>query len=195
MRAVHTSTLLLCLLALSACTSLLQKDTARAQNSVRIADGIDLQLQVPASNTTQLQKIDAQYRNKHHSLLMQVQTRNGVLDMAGMTMTGTRLFSLSFDGEQSSSWQSPLFTVPFDGTYVLADHQFATLPAAILQQALSRSARIEERDHANGEKVRLLLNRESRIVVEVRYRSGNRMRYCHHERGYCLDITILNAAQ
>lgn len=195
MRTANAFILLLCLLALSACTSLLQKDSARLQNTVRIADGIDLQLQVPAGNTTQLQKIDAQYRNEHHSLLMQVQTRNGVLDMAGMTMTGTRLFSLSFDGKQTRSWQSPLFTAPFDGTYVLADHQLATLPVAVLQQALPQSARIEERDNAHGERVRHLFNRESGIVVEVLYRSGNRMQYCHRERGYCLDITILNAAQ
>lgn len=175
------------LLVLAACTAI------QPQHHVRIADGIDLQLQAPGGDSTALQKIDATYREQRHALLMQVETHDGTLAMAGLTPTGTRLFSLSFDGENISSWQSPLFTAPFDGAYVLADYQLATLPVASLQRALPEAANLREETTANGERQRQLLDQHSTVVIEIRYQRDGSMQYCHRQRDYCLLITPLKA--
>jgi hypothetical protein len=178
---------LVAMLVLAACTAI------QPQNRVRIADNIDLQLQAPAGNSTVLQKIDATYRAQQHTLLMQVETHDGTLAMAGLTPTGTRLFSLSFDGATISSWQSPLFTAPFDGAYVLADYQLASLPVASLQRALPATASLREETTANGERQRQLLDHHSTVVVEIRYQRDGSVQYCHRQRDYCLLITPLNA--
>jgi hypothetical protein len=171
--------------AVTACTMI------RPQNLVRIARGVDMQLQAPANDGTVLQKVDAAYRGERHTLLMQVQTHNGVLDMAGLTPTGTRLFSLSFDGTTITSWKSPLFSAPFDGAYVLADYQLCALPVTSLQRALPGNLQIRENLKMNGDKTRLVLDSDSHVLIEVLYRKDGSLQYCHRERDYCLDITAL----
>ncbi len=177
--------IVLLLSVVTACTVI------RPQNLVRIARDIDMQLQTPANDGTVLQKVDATYRGERHTLIMQVQTHNGVLDMAGLTPTGTRLFSLSFDGTNITSWKSPLFNVPFDGAYVLADYQLSMLPVTRLQHALPGDLQIRENLNDKGDKTRLFLDQDSRVLIEVQYRKDGSLQYCHRERDYCLSITAL----
>lgn len=170
-------------LVLAACTAV---QPAPAAN---IANGIVMQLVLPASELAATQKITASYQASQHILIMQVEASPQRIAMAGLTPTGTRLFSLAFDGQTLDSWQSPLFRAPFDAAYVLADFELATLPLALLRQALPAGAALTDTVHG-ATRSRSLRNRAGATVIHIEY-EGNITRYCHRERGYCLLIETL----
>lgn len=153
--------------------------------SVTIANGITMTLLLPQKELSLLQKIQAHYRQQQYTLIMQTQATPQQITMAGLTPTGTRLFSLTFDGTAVSDWKSPLFTAPFDGRYVLADFSLATFSLAQLRTALPNNVTLEENNH-----VRLLKNAQNTVVVRIEYRQQT-TQYCHIERHYCLTIETL----
>lgn len=143
----------LLLLSINACQHL-PYDANR--NRITVGQGITLQLLLPKNRFTATQKITARYRNPQsdaapaqetqHTLLMQVQASPQNIVLAGLAPSGTRLFSLQFDGNKTEVWQSPLFslqqiaTTSFDARYALADFELTSFPQAQLQSALSRQA-------------------------------------------------------
>ena len=168
---------------LSACSAI------QPANRVQIANGITLQLLLPTQSATVTQKITATYKENTHVLIMQVQATPQQIIMAGLAPTGTRLFSLTFDGNTIESWKSPLFQAPFNGTYVLADYELAALDVAVLRSALPKQVALEETE-SDGIKTRLLKNTEGKTVIRMEY-ENNKTKYCHLERGYCLLIENL----
>lgn len=170
-------------LVLAACTG------ARPAPPVTIADGVVMQLLLPDSPLSLTQKITATYQNSQHILIMQIEATPQQVVMAGLTPTGTRLFSLSFDGRSIDSWQSPLFRAPFDGSYVLADFELATLDMAMLRQSLPADVTLAE-DMQGHTLTRRLHNQQGLEVIRIQY-EGSLTRYCHLERAYCLLIEPL----
>jgi hypothetical protein len=168
---------------LSACSAI------QPANRVQIANGITLQLLLPTQSATVTQKITATYKKDKHVLIMQVEATPQQIIMAGLAPTGTRLFSLMFDGTHIESWKSPLFQAPFDGTYVLADYELAALDVAVLRSALPKQVTLEETE-SDGIKTRLLKNTEGKTVIRMEYEK-NKTQYCHLEREYCLLIENL----
>ena len=196
------------LLLLALCLSLLACQHAPEPlpaNTVVIADDITLRLALPAQRFTATQKITARYRNpetaqktaqeSQHTLLMQVQASPHKIVMAGLAPSGTRLFSLTFDGNNFDTWQSPLFSLQqiaaqsFDARYALADFELTTFPQAQLQSALSRDAHITDSTQ-NGIRQRELRRSNGAVVIHIEYR-GAQTQYCHRERHYCLLIENL----
>jgi hypothetical protein len=174
---------LLLLLHLTGCTAVAPVST------VKIANGIDMQLLLPTKKLSETQKITARYRQDQHTLIMQVQASPQQVVMAGLTPTGTRLFSLSFDGKTVESWQSPLFTAPFDGSYILADFELATLDLTTLRSALPSDCTLT--DSTQGKtRERMLRNQQGVTVIRIEY-EDKKTRYCHLERDYCLQIETL----
>ena len=184
---VLCSAILLALL--SACSAIQQTPTMQPAQYVQIASGITLQLLLPAQSVSITQKITATYKANTHVLIMQVQATPQQVIMAGLTPTGTRLFSLIFDGNNIESWKSPLFQAPFDGAYVLADYELAALPVSALRKALPKEVTLEETE-SDGIKKRLLKNTEGETVITMEYEQ-NQLQYCHLERDYCLLIETL----
>lgn len=174
---------LLFIVLLAACT------TVQPVKKVKVANGIYMQLLLPQQNTSVTQKIRAQYQQQQYTLIMQVQTSPQAVVMAGLTPTGTRLFSMSFDGTTVESWKSPLFTAPFDGSYLLADFELATLDIAALRKALPPTVTLIETSSSNTRE-RQLRNAQCNIVIRIEYRD-TQTRYCHLERDYCLQIEAL----
>lgn len=170
-------------LYLTGCTAVAPTST------VKIANGMDMRLLLPAQTVSETQKITARYRQDQHTLIMQVQASPQQVVMAGLTPTGTRLFSLSFDGKTVESWQSPLFSAPFDGSYVLADFELATLDLAALRSALPADCQLADSTHGNTRE-RTLRNSRGDTVIRIEY-DGKQIRYCHLERDYCLQIDTL----
>jgi hypothetical protein len=164
--------------------------TVEPVKKVSIAKGIDMQLLLPAENISLTQKITARYKQDEHLLIMQVQASPQKIVMAGLAPTGTRLFSLSFDGKTVENWKSPLFTAPFDGSYVLADFELATLNVAALRSALPANVLLTETVRSPTTRERSVSNAQGKIVIRIEYQ-GTQTRYCHLERDYCLQIEEL----
>ena len=164
--------------------------TVEPVKKVSIANGIDMQLLLPTQAISVTQKITARYKKNEHLLIMQVQGSPEKIVMAGLTPTGTRLFSLSFDGRTVENWKSPLFTAPFDGSYVLADFELATFGVAILRSALPANVLLTETVQNSTTRERSVLDAAGKTVIHIEYR-GAQTRYCHLERDYCLQIEAL----
>jgi len=164
--------------------------TVEPVKKVSIATGVDMQLLLPTENISLTQKITARYKNDEHLLIMQVQASPQKIVMAGLAPTGTRLFSLSFDGKTVENWKSPLFIAPFDGSYVLADFELATLNIAALRGALPTNVLLTEITHSPTAHERNVSNAQGKIVIRIEY-LGAQTRYCHLERDYCLQIEAL----
>lgn len=164
--------------------------TVQPVKKVSIASGIDMQLLLPSKNISLTQKITARYKQDEHLLIMQVQASPQKIVMAGLAPTGTRLFSLSFDGQTVENWKSPLFTAPFDGSYVLADFELATLDIATLRSALPTNIQLTEVIKNPAARERSVLNTQGKTVIHIEYQ-GAQTRYCHLERDYCLQIEAL----
>jgi len=175
---------LLFILFLAGCT------TVQPVKKISIASGVDMQLLLPTKNISVTQKITARYKKDTHLLIMQVQASPHKIVMAGLAPTGTRLFSLSFDGKTVENWKSPLFTAPFDGSYVLADFELATLDVATLRSALPTNVLLTETVQSSTTRERSVLNAQGKLVIHIEYQ-GEQTRYCHLERDYCLQIETL----
>jgi hypothetical protein len=175
---------LMFIVILASCT------TIQPAKKVSIANGIDMQLLLPTKNISVTQKITARYKKDTHLLIMQVQASPQKIVMAGLAPTGTRLFSLSFDGKTVENWKSPLFTAPFDGSYVLADFELATLDVAALRSALPTNVLLTETVQSPTTRERSVLNAQGNVAIRIEY-LGEQTRYCHLERDYCLQIETL----
>ncbi len=147
-----------------------------------------LDLQLPPQHVALSQKMQARFRGQVLNLLLQIQNDANGLVIAGLSPTGTRLFTAQFDGSNITSWQSPLFEAPFEARFLLADFLIAELDVQHVQRLLSADNLVE--DVQQPPRVRTLYNRNSKAVVEVRY-GDKKTIYCHRERGYCLDIETL----
>lgn len=192
----------LLLLTITACQHL--PDNA-ARNRIAIAKGITLQLLLPEKSFTATQKITARYRNPQngaspaqetqHTLLMQVQASPQKIVLAGLAPSGTRLFSLQFDGNTTEVWQSPLFSLQqissktFDARYALADFELTVFEHNVLQRALSTNALLID-TVKNGMRLRELQRRNGEVLIHIEYRA-TQTEYCHRERHYCLLIENL----
>jgi hypothetical protein len=174
-------------------------------NMIAIADGITLQLTLPEKNFTATQKITARYRNPQrdssstqetqNTLLMQVQASPQNIVLAGLAPSGTRLFSLQFDGNTTEVWKSPLFSLQqinsntFDARYALADFELTAFEHNALQRALSPDALLID-TVKNGVRKRELQRRNGETIIHIEYRA-TQTEYCHRERHYCLLIENL----
>jgi hypothetical protein len=161
---------------------------------VHIADDVDFQLLSAESSFSLSQKVTAHIRGERHMMIMQAQADTSRLALAGMSPTGTRLFSLSFDGNTIESWKSPLFTIPFDGSYVLADFELVAFSVEQLQPFIF-GGELEEKSVGDNIE-RKLINLAGDAVIEIIYPKkddpdNTDISYCHLERHYCLDITLL----
>ncbi|HQQ62831.1 MAG TPA: DUF3261 domain-containing protein [Pseudomonadales bacterium] len=185
------------LIAVTPCLLLSGCEDIEPTPVVTIASDVEFRLLAADQPVAVTQKITAHVRGERHMMIMQVQADTSRLTMAGMSPTGTRLFSLSFDGKTIDSWKSPLFNVPFDGSYVLADFELAAFPVARLQHEIS-GGRIEEKTVGANTERRIFDNADN-AVIEIIYDKTTdpdnlNVSYCHLERHYCLDITALSQA-
>ncbi len=194
------------LLLLTACQQAPKQNEDSNTNRIAISDNITLQLLLPKNSFTATQKITARYRDpqkkpdaaqeSQHTLLMQVQASPKNIVIAGLAPSGTRLFSLQFDGAAIDTWRSPLFslqqiaTSSFDARYALADFELTTFPLTELQSALTGSAQLIETTGKNGLRTRELQRNNGNTVIHIEYRSTD-TQYCHRERHYCLLIENL----
>lgn len=180
------------ILCVSGCTALSPTmDIPR----VSIAKDVYFNLLTSTQNVDVMQKITSTYKDSQHTLITQVQNRNGILTLVGLTPTGSRLFSITYDGKTITSWTSPLFLAPFDAGYVLADYELAALSVEEVRRGLQNSANIIEMQNKNDIE-RIIVNKEGTPVVNIAYiknsdQSIKIIKYKNIERKYQLNIEII----
>ncbi len=139
------------------------------------------------------QVIHAAYGNRVASLRTAVQIDSDGLKVVGVTATGMRLFSASFDGERVSAERSPFVPKEVSPERVLADMQLALWPLASLQRAYADSG-LTVSEPIPG--VRRVVNGD-RLIAEVHYASDDawtgRLWFVNFEFGYSLTIDTITA--
>ncbi len=140
------------------------------------------------------QVIHAAYGSRVATLRTAVQIDAAGLTVVGVTATGMRLFTASFDGKQVAAERGPFVPKEISPERVLADMQLALWPLASLQGAYAGSGQTVSEPHPG---VRRVL-RGDRLVVEVHYASDDpwngRLWFVNFEFGYSLtiDTTVAN---
>ncbi len=146
------------------------------------------------SSRSASQVIHAAFGSRVATLRAAVQIDSAGLKVVGVTATGMRLFSASFDGQRVSAERSPFVPKEVSPERVLADMQLALWPLASLQGAYAESGQTVSEPIPG---VRRLVSGD-RLVAEVHYASDDpwagRLWFVNFEFGYSLtiDTTIAN---
>lgn len=167
-----------------------------SSHSINIADGVQFTLVAPSNNIPDItQKVTSTYKNEQHISLMHLNSKNKRLTIVGLTPTGNRLFSITYDGIQVNSWKSPLFTAPLDGSFVIADYELVSLPLEIINQALVGAHASETFN--NNQATRMIVDKNNKPIIEIIYsdaknRNVANVSYHHLERQYQIRIEPLS---
>ena len=172
-------------------------------NSVDIAKGVSLPLLNPATfgeSVSLLQSAEIEFANEKHQLLFQVEITTERIIVVGLTPTGTRVFTASFDGTKFESDGVSQLVDAIDPRYLIADLQFSIWPQHILEQHFHRNLKCFKKnecriDFNRHQKTRSLYFNDDLYVV-VKYQSSNdyqsKLEFRHLLRGYQLLITPLS---
>lgn len=140
------------------------------------------------------QVIHAAYGSRVATLRTAIQIDATGLKVVGVTATGMRLFSASFDGTRVSSERSPFVPKEVSPERVLADMQLALWPLASLQGGYADSGQIVSEPLPGVRRV----VRGERLIAEVHYATDDpwagRLWFVNFEFGYSLtiDTTVAN---
>jgi hypothetical protein len=134
------------------------------------------------------QVVYAAFGSRAATLRTAVQIDAAGLTVVGVTATGMRLFTASFDGEKVSSERGPFVPKEVSPERVLADMQLALWPLASLQDAYAASGQTVSEPQPGVRRV----VRGDRIVAEVHYATDDpwngRLWFVNFEFGYSLTI-------
>ena len=132
--------------------------------------------------------IHAVYGARAMTLSTAIQLDAGSLKVVGLTATGQRLFTASWDGAAVSAQKSAFVPDNVDPERVLADVQLALWPLAAVQEAFGKAG-LEVTEPFAG--VRRLRRGET-LVAEVHYASADpwngRLWFVNFEYDYSLTI-------
>jgi hypothetical protein len=140
------------------------------------------------------QVIHAAYGSRVATLRTAIQIDAAGLTVVGVTATGMRLFTASFDGERVSAERSPFVPKEVSPERVLADMQLALWPLESLQRAYAASGQTVSEPLPGVRRV----VRGDRLIAEVHHATGDpwsgRLWFVSFEFGYSLtiDTTVSN---
>jgi len=140
------------------------------------------------------QVIHAAYGSRVATLRTAIQIDAAGLKVVGVTATGMRLFSASFDGKRVSAERSPFVPKEVSPERVLADMQLALWPLASLQSGYADSGQTVSEPLPGVRRV----VRGERLIAEVHYATDDpwtgRLWFVNFEFGYSLtiDTTVAN---
>jgi hypothetical protein len=140
------------------------------------------------------QVIHAAYGSRVATLRTAIQVDAAGLKVVGVTASGMRLFTASFDGTRVSTERSPFVPKEVSPERVLADMQLALWPLSSLQSGYADSGQNVSEPFPGLRRVM----RGERLVAEVHYATDDpwtgRLWFVNFEFGYSLtvDTTIAN---
>lgn len=174
-------------------------------NRVTIAKGIQMELMSPQSfsqNITMTQLAHFILANDEHELLFQTEITEEKIVIVGLMPSGTRLFSLVYDGDKIVSEGYSELIEKINPRYLLADMQLAIWPIETLSRHLKvTSSCFRDKDctivqSSNGLGRSLLSSGEELISVEYQNKIlyQGKLNYHHKVRAYQIELTTLDIA-
>jgi len=134
------------------------------------------------------QVIHAAYGAKSIVLRTAIEVVPGRLDVVGVTATGQRVFSASYDGKTLDAQKSPFVPGALDPERVLADMQLALWPLPAVQAAFRERGLTVTEPFAGLRR----LTRGDALLAEVHYAGGDpwtgRLWFVNFEFDYSLTI-------
>jgi hypothetical protein len=133
------------------------------------------------------QVIHAAYGDRAATLRTALEVSASDIRLVGVTATGQRLFSASYDGQAVSAERGTFVPADIQPERVLADMQLALWPLPALRQALGANYDVAE-PFAGVRR----LTRDGRLVAEVHYAGDDpwsgRLWLVSFEHGYSLTV-------
>lgn len=134
------------------------------------------------------QVIHAAYGSRSVALRTAIQVNTDRLDVVGVTATGQRLFSASWDGKTIDAQRSPFVPDKLDPERVLADLQLALWPLPAVQTAFRERGLTVTEPFAGVRR----MTRGDTLLAEVHYAStdpwAGRLWFVNFEFDYSLTI-------
>jgi hypothetical protein len=145
------------------------------------------------SSRSASQVIHAAYGSRVATLRTAIQIDAAGLQVVGVTATGMRLFTASFDGRRVSAERSPLVPKEVSPERVLADMQLALWPLSSLQSGYADSGQTVSEPLPGLRRVL----RGERLIAEVHYATDDpwtgRLWFVNFELGYSLTVDTTTA--
>jgi hypothetical protein len=133
------------------------------------------------------QVIHAAYGERAATLRTALEVNASELKLVGVTATGQRVFTASYDGRAVSAERGAFVPADIEPERVLADMQLALWPLPDLQRALGAAYELSE--PFGGVR---RLRRDGRLIAEVHYAGGDpwsgRLWLVSFEHGYSLTV-------
>jgi len=149
-----------------------------APGMLTLTDDISMRLLSPASfgkNLSLTQSIEFQYQGETRELLTQSEFSKQQLVVVGLTTTGTRLFTISYDGERLNSEGYSEITENLQPKYMLADIQLSLWPVEIVNQQLQSSSICFRKKQCSftesADKLQRTLVQNDETILTIRYLS------------------------
>lgn len=172
------------------------------QEELQFANDIDIQLLSPASfgeNISLSQSIEFQYKGKMRELLVQSEFSKEKVVVVGLTTTGTRLFSIIYDGVDLEIEEYSEIKENLQPRYMLADMQLSLWPFDIIEQHLNTTSRcfknLQCKFIESEDKLKRTLVKNGEIISLIRYHStphyADRIEFINKLRNYQLSIIPL----
>ncbi|WP_394202399.1 DUF3261 domain-containing protein [Shewanella waksmanii] len=166
--AYRLTTCLLAAIVLAGCSTLVQRQTCMA-----LASEVDFCL-APLTPTTaidsQTLQVHIQLGEQSHQLLTQLEVSEAQATMVGLAPLGNALFTVTYDGQQIISEQSPLLGDNFKAEYLLAMLQLIYWPIDDVNQHLQQGRLVSERETAVMGR-RLYANNNPVAAIDIQYNS------------------------
>jgi hypothetical protein len=139
------------------------------------------------------QVIHAAYGERTATLRTALEVSASDIRLVGVTATGQRLFTASYDGQTVNAERGAFVPADLQPERVLADMQLALWPLPALQQALGSAYEVAE-PFAGVRRLR----RDGRLVAEVHYAGSDpwsgRLWLVSFEHGYSLTVDTTTSA-
>jgi hypothetical protein len=140
------------------------------------------------------QVIRAAYGARDVTLRTAIQIDAAGLKVVGVSATGQRLFTASWDGENVNADRSPFVPKDLAPERVLADMQLALWPLESIRESFGGSGQEVTEPFAGVRRLR----RGDRLIAEVHYAGADpwngRLWFVNFEFGYTLTIDTITAA-
>lgn len=134
------------------------------------------------------QRLHGSFAEREETLQCVVAVDPGHISLVALSATGTRIFSLGYDGRKLDAAISPLAALQLKPERILSDMQLALWPLASLQQALVGSAWKINEPVAGTRRLR----HGGRLIAEVHYSGTDPWRgrfwLSNFEFGYSLMV-------
>ena len=183
---------------LAGCLQQLQKK-AEAEGHMPV-DGLIISLLPPESFGKQIaltQSAIIIYENNTHELLLVTELSGQSMVVVGLLPTGTRVFTITFDGENLHMDGYAQAVEKLPAAYLLLDIQLSLWPYPVLQkhyQIADASKRFELLEH-EGKRMRVLMtDKNPSIQIQYSGQPGYKsdIQYKHLQRKYEIELKTLD---